>query len=136
MLDVLCEHLLEKPDEDLDSMILFIWDEFETLVSRWTLSRALKARDWSRKATCLIAQGRNADLRDDYEHAMVFVDESGCDKRIGFRRYGWSPIGVTPAKIAQFQRGQRYQILPAYTEDGICYGHDHFGDHRRKIQEG
>ena len=127
MLDALCEHLLEKPDEDLDSMILFVWDEFETLVSRWTLSRALSARGWSRKATRLIAQGRNADLRDDYEHAisefrseqLVFVDESGCDKRIGFRRYGWSPVGVTPAKIAQFQRGQRYQILPAYTEDGI-----------------
>ena len=26
----------------------------------------------------------------------VFVDESGCDKRIGFRRTGWSPLGVTP----------------------------------------
>ena len=49
----------------------------------------------------------------------MFVDESGCDRRVGFRRYGWSPVGVTPAKIAQFHRGQRYQILPAYTEDGI-----------------
>ena len=43
MLDVLCEHLIEKPDEDLDDMMLFVWDEFETLVSRWTLSRALKS---------------------------------------------------------------------------------------------
>ena len=33
MLAVLCEHLLEKPDEDLDGMVLFIWDEFGKLLS-------------------------------------------------------------------------------------------------------
>lgn len=47
------------------------------------------------------------------------MDESGCDKRINFRRTGWSPLGVTPVKIARFQREQRYQILPAYSQDGI-----------------
>jgi hypothetical protein len=26
----------------------------------------------------------------------VFVHESGCDKRVGHRRTGWSPLGVTP----------------------------------------
>jgi transposase len=47
------------------------------------------------------------------------VDETGCDKRIGFRPTGWSPLGVTPIQIARFQREQRYQILPAYTQDGV-----------------
>src|SRR6202021_2160860 len=69
----------------------------------------------------------NADLRDlnlyNTSHIRswqyVFVDESGCDKRIGFRRTGWAPLGVTPTQVAQFQREQRYQILPAYTQDGI-----------------
>jgi len=28
---------------------------------------------------------------------------------------------VTPVQIAQFQREQRYQILPAYTQDGILF---------------
>jgi hypothetical protein len=42
-----------------------------------------------------------------------------CDKRIGFRRTGWAPLGVTPTQVAQFQREQRYQILPVYTQDGI-----------------
>ena len=49
----------------------------------------------------------------------VFVVESGCDKRTGSRRMGWSPLGVTPIQIARFQREQRYQILPAYTHDGV-----------------
>jgi transposase len=50
---------------------------------------------------------------------LVYVDESGCDKRAGFRRTGWSPRGVTPVQISRFQRGQRYQILPAYSQDGV-----------------
>jgi hypothetical protein len=47
------------------------------------------------------------------------VDESGCDKRAGFRRTGWSPSGVAPLQVSQFHRDQRYQILPAYAQDGI-----------------
>lgn len=129
MLAALCEHLLEKPDEDLDSMVLFIWDEFGKLLSRWSIRRALSSANWSPKTIRRIAKGRNADLRDYYERIIsefpswcrLYVDESGCDKRIGFRRRGWSPRGVTPAKIAQFQRGQRYQILPAYDQDGVVY---------------
>src|SRR3954451_16366294 len=50
---------------------------------------------------------------------FVFVDESGSDKRIGFRHRGWSARSVTPAKVAQFHRSQRYPILPAYSQDGV-----------------
>lgn len=50
---------------------------------------------------------------------MVYVDESGCDKRAGFRRTGWSPLGVLPLQASQFHCDQRYQILPAYAQDGI-----------------
>lgn len=50
---------------------------------------------------------------------LVYVDESGCDKGVRFRRTGWSPLGVTPLQVTQFRRGQRYQILPAYSQDGI-----------------
>lgn len=50
---------------------------------------------------------------------LVYKDEAGCDKRIGFRSTSWSPLGVTPVKIARFQREQRYQILPAYSQEGI-----------------
>ena len=127
MVSALCEHLFDEPDEDLDGMAIWLWDEFETLASRWTISRALSSAGWSAKAIRRVAKDRNADLRDYYQNAMseypsyqrVYVDESGCDKRIGFRRWGWSPRGVTPAKIAQLSRGKRYQILPAYSQDGI-----------------
>jgi transposase len=34
---------------------------------------------------------------------------------------GWAPLGVTPVQIARFQREKRYQILPAYIQDGVIY---------------
>jgi hypothetical protein len=58
-------------------------------------------------------------LSDFQSHHLVYVDKSGCDKRAGFRRTGWSPLGVAPLQVSHFHRDQRYQILPAYSQDGI-----------------
>jgi transposase len=91
-----------------------------------SISRALASIGWSKKAARQIAKEQNADLRDFYLHRisryasyqLVYVDESGCDKRAGFRRTGWSPLGVTPVQVSKFHRDKRYQILPAYTQEG------------------
>ncbi|GKU10161.1 unnamed protein product [Fusarium langsethiae] len=50
---------------------------------------------------------------------MIFIDESGADRRVGYRKKGWAPSGVTPIQIGRFNREQRYQILAAHTQDGI-----------------
>jgi hypothetical protein len=63
-LETLCEHLLEKPDQYLNEMAVFSWDEFEALVTTSTISRALKSIGWSKKICRRVAKGRNADLRD------------------------------------------------------------------------
>lgn len=52
---------------------------------------------------------------------LVFIDESGVDKSFGIRRRGWAPQGKRPRQIKRFHRGQRYQILPAYTQDGFMH---------------
>lgn len=127
MLDALCEHLLDNPGLYHHEMVGFVWDKFRVLVTVSSIRRALNYRGWSKKKIGRIAKARNADLRDLYSHntshirswQYVFVDESGCDKRIGQRRTGWAPRGVTPIQVSPFQREQRYQILPAYTQDGI-----------------
>jgi transposase len=127
MLEALREYLLKKPDQYLDEMAAFLWKEFRTVVTTSTISRALKATGWLKKICRRIAKGRNPDLRDFYlynlssfhSYQLVYVDESGCDKRVGLRRTGWSPLGVTPVQVARYQREKRYQILPAYTQDGI-----------------
>jgi hypothetical protein len=127
MLEALCDYLLEKPTLYLDEMAVFLWDEFDIHVTISSISRALSSIGWSKKIARQKAKERNQDLRDEYinyisdfhSDQLVFVDESGCDKRVGFRRTGWSPLGVAPIQICKFHRDRRYQILPAYAQDGI-----------------
>ncbi|KAI3112716.1 hypothetical protein CBS147330_9904 [Penicillium roqueforti] len=127
MLEALCDHLLEKPGLYLEEMAIFLWDEFLMLASTSSIRRALVSKGWSKKTARQRAKEQNAELREIYLHNLsefesyhlVYVDESGCDKRIGFRRTGWSPLGVAPRQVSQFHRDERYQILPAYTQDGI-----------------
>lgn len=112
ILDALCEYLLEKPDLYRDEMVLFVLDEFNTHVTPSSIGRALKSCGWTKKTIRRIAKGRNADLRDLYmynswdsgfrSYYYVFVDESGYDKRSGFRQIRWSSLGVTPVQIARF----------------------------------
>lgn len=117
MLEALFEHLLEKPELDQDEMALFLYDEFGVIVTVHSISRPLTSAGWSKKATCRVAKERNAELRDFCLHALsafrsyqlVYVNESECDKRIGFRRTGWSPSRATLIQIAQLQRQQRYR---------------------------
>jgi transposase len=101
ILDALCKHLLEKPWLYQDEMVDWVWDHFQVQVTIYSIKRALDSRGWTPKKIGRIAKARNADLRDLYLHNTsefrsyhyVFVDESGCDKRIGYRRTGWSPLG-------------------------------------------
>jgi hypothetical protein len=103
MLKALREYLLGKPDRYLDELAILLWDDFNVLVIIMSISRALASMGWLKKAARRVARERNADLRDLYLYNMsafrsyylVFMDKSGCDKRIGFRRTGWSPVSVT-----------------------------------------
>jgi hypothetical protein len=127
ILDALCNHLIVEPWLYYDEMVEWVWNYFQVHVTTSSLKRALASRGWTKKTIRRIAKARNADLRDLYlyntsdfrSYHYVFVDESGCDKRAGFRRTGWAPLGVTPVQISQSQRETRYQILPAYTQDGL-----------------
>lgn len=120
MLRALCDRLIEKPHMYQDEMVVFLWDEFNILVTTHNISRALKRVGWFKKTARRVAQERSADLQDLYLHNfsdfcsyhLVYIDESGCDRRVGFRRTGWSPLEVSPVQIARFHRGRRYRILP------------------------
>jgi hypothetical protein len=88
MLAALCEHLLEKPELYQDEMAVFLWDEFQVLVTAFSIGRALASIGWSKKAARRVAKERNADLRDFYLHNLsafrsyhlVYVDESGLER--------------------------------------------------------
>lgn len=104
MRSALSAHLLENPTIYQDEMAAFLSAEFGTRVSKFAVARALESMGWSKKRTRRVAEERNADLRDFHfrrlsefsSYHLVYVDESGCDKRVGFRGTGWSPSGTTP----------------------------------------
>ena len=52
---------------------------------------------------------------------LVYIDESDVDRSIGTKCKGWAPRGKRPRQVKQFHRGQRFQVLPAYTQDGIIH---------------
>ncbi|OQD72532.1 hypothetical protein PENANT_c242G05870, partial [Penicillium antarcticum] len=101
MIVALCDHLSEKPGLYLDEMAVFLWDEFQAMITTSSIRRALVATE-----TTTYTIYRN--------YHLIYVDE-----RVGFRRTGWAPLGKAPLQVTQFHRDQRYQILPAYTQDGI-----------------
>ena len=144
MLDALVERLLIEPGLYLEEMTTFLRDEFRVNVAPSTISRTLASIGWSRKATRRISKARSADLRDYYLYRLsdfrsfhlIYVDESGCDKRTGFRRKGWAPLGVTPIRNTPYQREGRYQILPAYTQDGLLLSRVFQGSTDSAIFEG
>ena len=96
MIEALCDYLCEKPGLYLDEMAVFLWDEFQTMVITSSIRRALVAKGWSKKTARQRAREQNADLRDYYLHNLsdfksyhlVYINESGYDKRVGFRRIG------------------------------------------------
>jgi len=144
MFEALLDLLREKPYLQLDEMEIFLWDRFDELLSTSTISRALDRAGWSKKVARRIAKEQCADLRDMYLHDLspfdddqvIYVDETSCNNTVGYRRTGWSPLGVTPVQIARFQRGQRYHILPAYTSDGILMSHIFQGTTDSTVFEG
>lgn len=127
MLQALQRQLLDKPGMYLSEMNAFLADQYNVRVSDMTISRTLKAAKWSNKLNARVAQQRNADLRDycayrlsDFHSwQLVFIDESAFHRPMGLRKKGWAPVGVRPVQVAHYSRGYRFQILPAYSQDGI-----------------
>jgi hypothetical protein len=70
MLGVLQEHLVVKPELYLEEMAVFLWDEFDALLSPSSFSRALLSINWSKKTARRVAKERNPDLRDLYLHNL------------------------------------------------------------------
>jgi transposase len=127
MQKALCEILTECPDMYRGELVDFVFEKFGQKVSERSIGRALRSIGWTRTTIRRIAQQRDEDLRDYYLHRisdfksyhLIFVDESGCDRRAGYRRWGWSPKGTSPVQVTKFGRGKRWHILPAYAQDGI-----------------
>jgi hypothetical protein len=57
MLSALLEQLIEKPELYQDEMAIFLYDEFEVVVTTPTICGALASAGWSKKAACVCKWG-------------------------------------------------------------------------------
>jgi hypothetical protein len=111
----LCDRLIKRPYLYRCEMADFLYRRFRKRISERSIGRHLRSIDWTRKTIHRIVQQRDADLRDHYLHRiskyespqLIFVDESGCDGRAGYRRLGWSPKGSSPVQVTKFSHGKR-----------------------------
>lgn len=96
-------------------MAIFLGDEFDVEAMKSSTSRAFASKGWSNNTArkrlesitliCVMHTFTSSDLRS---YRLVYVDESGCDERIGFRRTGWPPHGTAPVQMFKFYRDQTY----------------------------
>jgi transposase len=128
MLTTLFDHLKEEDDLTLGELACILWEKHKVRVSKPTICRGLKSVGWPLKTHREIAAQRNPDLRDAYRYNLssslkswqpIYIDESGINHRGRFRQKGRAPRGVTPVRTAPLERGKRYQILTAYSQDGV-----------------
>ena len=127
MRQALYDKLIEQPYLYRCKMADFLYRKFGERISERSIGRALRSIGWTRKTIHRIAQQRNTDLQDYYIHRiskyksyqLVFVDESRCDGRGGYRRWEWSPKGSSAHHITKLSHRKGWNILPAYTQDGI-----------------
>ena len=63
MLTALCDELSLDPCMRLEDMAAFLREEYEVVVTRFSIRRALKGIEWSKKSTQNIARERNLELR-------------------------------------------------------------------------
>ncbi|GAB1319494.1 hypothetical protein MFIFM68171_09704 [Madurella fahalii] len=129
MRDAMFEQLARRPDMFRYEMIDFLHDSFGLEVSPTAISRTLRTERWTRKTNGRVAKQRNPDLRELYlyklsdcqSYQLVFIDESGCDKRSGHRRQGWAPSGATPVQVDEFNREQRFRFLLHFIEQLLLH---------------
>ena len=102
----------------------------------WVIYKLLERRKWSKKVAKRQYTEQDEALRDWWlghqlnldARRLVFLDESGSNRRTAFRRFGWAPIGRKPVHQISSSRGEKWSILPAITLDGyledplVCTG--------------
>jgi hypothetical protein len=115
-----------KPTVSADKMAVFLWDDFLLRVTGptciWraieqTALQSLWATEMEAHALRVTYLDRVAALDASQ---LVFVDESGANERMGFRRSTWSPLGVDAQSLTQLDRAERFQVLLAYTLQGVA----------------
>ena len=119
--------VLESPALQLQEVCKAVQELSGVGVSPSTVCRLLKKHGFTRKKMRYVALQRSSQFRADFmaeilqyrRDQLVWVDETGCDRKDGMRKYGYAIRGKTPQLHRFLARGQRISAITALTKDGI-----------------
>ena len=125
------EAVLDNPSTYLHELQNMIYQSAGTDLNVSTICRYLKQNGFSRRKLTFRAQQRSEELRQDFTseialyepHMLVFIDETGSDKRSSLRKYGYSPKGTPAIAEKKLVRGKRHSAIAAMCMDGVIDVH-------------
>ena len=128
---ILIELICEKPSTYLHEIQSRLFQTTGTDASAATICRTVKRLGFTRKKLKYVAIQRCDILRAEYQadvslfdsSMLIFVDESGCDRKNATRKFGYSLRGF-PAKSFKFlSRGKRFSAIGVMTTTTFldCY---------------
>ena len=123
--------ILRHPGIYLHELQHKLQEAFGVRVHVSTICRTLKFMGCTRQVIRHVALQQSEAMRAKfmaevsiYDPSMiVWIDESGCDRRNSIRKYGYSVRGIRPVDHRLLVRGTRYSAIPVMSVYGI---HDVF----------
>ena len=124
---ILIEYLMENPNAYLDELQRELQVRVGIVCSLPTICRTLSRLGLTRKKLQRIVLKRSEDCRALFREEMnrvnadmiVWIDETGTDRRDANRRCGYHLRGITPASFTLSIRGKRISAITALSTRGI-----------------
>ena len=124
---VLLRLILENTGIYLHELQGKLYDHFGATVSVATICKTLRRMGCCRRVIRHIALQRSDELRGRfmaeisiYEPEMIiWIDESGCDRRNSTRKFAYTLRGFPPVDHRILARGKRYSAITAINVHGI-----------------
>ena len=119
--------LIHHPTAYLHEVQTHLFQATGTWVSAGTICRTIKEQGFTRKKVEAIALQRSEERRIEYmaeislfsPDMLIWIDETGSDRRKSVRRYGYSVRGIPPRTCQLFVGGKRVSAIPVMTTRGI-----------------
>jgi transposase len=124
---VLLRLILNNPGIYLGEIQATLVSKFGVTIDVSTICRTLKFMGCTRQVIQRVALQRSDDQRakfvaevSRYDPSMlIWIDESGCDRRNCMRKRGYSLRGMTPKDHRLMVRDTRYSAIPVMSLDGV-----------------
>ena len=125
------EAVLDNPPMYLHELQNVVFQTSGTEISVSAICKFLRKQGFSHKRLTYRALQRSEELRSEYlsemslyePQTLVFVDETGSDKRSALRRYGYALKGQRAVSERLLVRGKRYSTIAGMSMDGMLDVH-------------